>query len=173
MNKFIKISTLIAISSLLASCTMDKAGCDPRAMKDAGLLTKMNCDFSGSYDARAQDQQAKLAAEKQNNALLRQALADMEKKNDLVKASVQQRRNDIANITSSTGAYLRQIQKSSAGNQAMEQQIKAAMAQLTKLQNTPVTSGNANAEALKAEIQTLQNSIMSLRKQQENMLQVQ
>ena len=44
----IKFLGMIGVVSVLTACTIDKAGCDPKAMRDAGLLTKMNCDFSGS-----------------------------------------------------------------------------------------------------------------------------
>jgi hypothetical protein len=55
-------------------------------LRDAGLLTKMNCDFSGSYDARAKDKEAQLAEARKTNAALREALAALEKKNELSKA---------------------------------------------------------------------------------------
>lgn len=137
---------------------MDKAGCDPRAMRDAGLLTKMNCDFSGSYDARAKDQQTKLAEERQTNALLRAALANMEKKNNLLKASVEQRRADVTDISRSTGAYLRQLQKANAGNKAVSEKIQDAMGKLAVVESTSA----ADPKALTREISSLQKEVEEL-----------
>jgi hypothetical protein len=165
MKKVSKVMTVLGLTTLLAACTMDKAGCDPKAMRDAGLLTKMNCDFSGSYDARAQDKEAQLAAERQNNVLLRQAVADMEKKNSLVAADVAKRRADVTNITRSVGAYLRSVQASNPSNQALAEQIKVARARLDALQKTPVTSGSANAQELQTRIQAVEVEVEKLRKQ--------
>jgi hypothetical protein len=165
MKQVYKVFTVLGLTTLLAACTMDKAGCDPKAMRDAGLLTKMNCDFSGSYDARAQDKEAQLAAERQNNVLLRQAVADMEKKNSLVSADVAKRRADVTNITRSVGAYLRSVQASNPSNQALTEQIKVARARLDALQKTPVTSGTTNAQELQTRIQAVEVEVEKLRKQ--------
>ena len=165
MKKLFKVISVLGLTTLLASCTMDKAGCDPKAMRDAGLLTKMNCDFSGSYDARAKDKEAQLAAERQNNVLLRQAVADMEKKNSLVAADVAKRRTDVTNITRSVGAYLRSVQSSNPSNQALTEQIRVARARLDALQKTPVTSGTANAQELQTRIQAVEVEVEKLRKQ--------
>ncbi len=161
----IKFLGMIGVVSVLTACTMDKAGCDPKAMRDAGLLTKMNCDFSGSYDARAKDKEAQLAAERQNNVLLRQAVADMEKKNTLVAADVAKRRADVTNITRSVGAYIRSVQSSNPSNAALTAQVNAARARLEELQKTPVTSGANNAEELRTRIQAVEVEVEKLRKQ--------
>ncbi|MFM7009208.1 MAG: hypothetical protein ACKO0Z_07760, partial [Betaproteobacteria bacterium] len=75
MNQALKLSLGFVTTVLVAGCAVDKAGCDPRALRDAGLLTKMNCDFSGSYDARAKDKEAQLAEAQKTNEALREALA--------------------------------------------------------------------------------------------------
>ena len=165
MKKILKLSTLLGAVALLSACTMDKAGCDPKAVRDAGLLTKMNCDFSGSYDARAQDKEAQLATERQTNVLLRQAVTDMEKKNTLVSADVAKRRSDITNINRSVAAYLRQVQKANPNNQALHAQITQARAKLEELERTPVTSGSSNAQELRTRIQSVETEVDKLRKQ--------
>ncbi len=164
MKIFLKLTIFLSVVGLLAACTMDKAGCDPRAMRDAGLLTKMNCDFSGSYDARAKDQETKLAEERQTNALLRSALTSMEKQNNMMKASVAQRRADVTAISRSTGAYLRQLQKTNAGNKVLNDKIQVAMAQLVSLENTSPTDPKAleaKINVLKAEIEEMQKSLIN------------
>jgi hypothetical protein len=171
MKRFLKISALLGFSAILGACTMDKAGCDPRAMRDAGLLTKMNCDFSGSYDARAKDKEAQLASERQTNALLRQAVADMEKKNTLVNADVAKRRADITNINRSVAAYLRQVQNSNPSNQVLTAQVNEARARLDQLQKTPITTGSNNAQELRTRIQAVEIEVEKLRKTQAAILE--
>lgn len=171
MKQFLKVPLVMGLTALLAACTMDKAGCDPRAMRDAGLLTKMNCDFSGSYDARAKDKEAQLAAERQSNALLRQSMIDMEKRNTLASANVAKRRADITNINRSVAAYLRQVQNSNPSNQTLTDQVNRARERLDALQKTPITSGAANAQELSARIQAVEKEVASLRKLQADLLQ--
>ena len=165
MKNLLKIGVLLGVTLLLSACAMDKAGCDPKAVRDAGLLTKMNCDFSGSYDARAKDKEAQLASERQTNALLRQAVADMEKKNTLASSDVAKRRADITNINRSVGAYLRQIQNSQPSNQALMAQLNQARVKLDELQKTPITAGSTNAEELRTRIQSVETEVDKLRKQ--------
>lgn len=171
MKRMMKISMSFGFIGLLAGCAMDKAGCDPRAMRDAGLLTKMNCDFSGSYEARAKDKEAQLVAERQTNALLRQAMTDMEKRNTLASSDVAKRRADITNINRSVAAYLRQVQNSNPSNQSLAEQVNRARARLIELQNTPISSGAANAQELSARIQAVEKEVADLRKLEANLLQ--
>lgn len=171
MKQYLKAPIVLGVTVLLSACTMDKAGCDPRAMRDAGLLTKMNCDFSGSYDARAKDKESQLAAERQSNALLRQSLLDMEKKNTLVSADVAKRRADITNINRSVAAYLRQVLNSNPSNQALTNQVNFARERLDALQKTPITSGAANAQELSARIQAVEKEVAALSKLQSELLQ--
>lgn len=171
MKRYFKVSLIVSIAGLLAACTMDKAGCDPRVMRDAGLLTKMNCDFSGSYEARAKDKESQLAAERQTNALLRQAMIDMEKKNTLVSADITKRRADITNINRSVAAYLRQVQNSNPSNQVLTDQVNQARARLDTLQKTPITTGASNAQELSARIQAVETEVAKLRKLQAELLQ--
>jgi chromosome segregation ATPase len=153
---------LLCSVTLIAGCAVDKAGCDPKAMRDAGLFAKMNCDFSGSYDARAADKNAQLQAEQKNNELLKQALADLSKKNELATADVTARRSQIAGMSRSVSAYLNQIKNSNPNNVALQSQIAKANAQLSALNNTPISSSPASTQALQAQIDKVQKEIQTL-----------
>jgi chromosome segregation ATPase len=160
--RLIMTPILLCSVTLLAGCAVDKAGCDPKAMRDAGLLTKMNCDFSGSYDARAADKNAQLQAEQKNNELLKQALADLSKKNDLVSADVTARRSQVAGMNRSVSAYLVQIKNSNPNNVALQAQVAKATAQLNALNSTPISSSPASTQALQAQIDKVQKEIQTL-----------
>ena len=153
---------LLCSVTLLVGCAVDKAGCDPRALRDAGLLTKMNCDFSGSYDARAADKNAQLQAEQKNNELLQQALADLSKENDLTAADVTARRSQIAGMNRSVAAYLAQIKNSNPNNVALQARVAKATAQLNALNSTPISSSPASEQALLGQIEKVQKEIQSL-----------
>jgi len=163
MNMRSMLMPIVLCSAMLvAGCAVDKAGCDPRAMRDAGLFTKMNCDFSGSYDARAADKNAQLQAEQKNNELLKQALADLSKKNELASADVTARRSQIAGMNRSVSAYLNQLKNSNPNNVALQAQIAKASAQLNALNSTPISSSPASTQALQAQIDKVQKEIQTL-----------
>ena len=165
MKTFTLIKPLVLSACVvLSGCAVDKAGCDPKAMRDAGLFTKMNCDFSGSYDARAADKNAQLQAEQKNNELLKQALADLSKKSDLVSADLAARRSQVASINRSVSAYIAQIKNANPNNAALQAQVARASAQLNALNSTPVNATPASAQALQAQVDKVQQEIQKLKR---------
>lgn len=166
MTKRYLLASLSVVATVsLTGCAVDKAGCDPRALRDAGLLTKMNCDFSGSYDARAKDKEAQLAEAQKTNAALREALAALEKKNELSKADVTARRNQLSAINRSVNNYLQQVRAANPGNEALSEQIRQATAKLNQLNATPVNSSAANAQELQNRVTAVQQEIEKLQRQ--------
>lgn len=165
MKRAFRLATVLSAAVVVAGCAVDKAGCDPRALRDAGLLTKMNCDFSGSYDARAKDKEAQLAEAQKTNAALREALAALEKKNELSKADVTARRNQLSAINRSVNNYLQQVRAINPGNEALSAQIRQATAKLNQLNATPVNSSAANAQELQSRVTALQQEIDKLQRQ--------
>ena len=161
----IRLIPVAAAALVLSGCAVDKAGCDPRALRDAGLLTKMNCDFSGSYDARAKDKEAQLAEAQKTNAALREALAALEKKNELSKADATARRNQISAINRSVNNYLQQVRATNPGNEAISEQIRQATARLNQLNATPVNASSANAQELQNRVTAVQQEIDKLQRQ--------
>lgn len=165
MKRTLKLTSVLVTTLLVAGCAVDKAGCDPRALRDAGLLTKMNCDFSGSYDARAKDKDAQLAEARKTNAALREALEALEKKNELTKADVSARRNQLSAINRSVNNYLQQVRATNPGNEALSAQIRQATATLNQLNATPVDSSAANGQELQKRVTALQQEIDKLQRQ--------
>ena len=165
MNRTLKLTSLVAMTILVGGCAVDKAGCDPRALRDAGLLTKMNCDFSGSYDVRAKDKEAQLAEAQKTNAALREALAALDKKNELSKADVTARRNQLSAINRSVNNYLLMVRATNPVNEALSAQIRQATAKLNQLNATPVNSSAANAQELQSRVTAVQQEIDKLQRQ--------
>ena len=165
MKRTLKLTSVLVTTLLVAGCAVDKAGCDPRALRDAGLLTKMNCDFSGSYDARAKDKDAQLAEARKTNAALREALEALEKKNELTKADVSARRNQLSAINRSVNNYLQQVRATNPGNEALSAQIRQATATLNQLNATPVNSSAANGQELQKRVTALQQELDKLQRQ--------
>jgi chromosome segregation ATPase len=165
MKRMMRLIPVAAAVLVLSGCAVDKAGCDPRALRDAGLLTKMNCDFSGSYDARAKDKEAQLAEAQKTNAALREALVALEKKSELSKADATARRNQISAINRSVNNYLQQVRATNPGNEAVSEQIRQATARLNQLNATPVNASAANAQELQNRVTAVQQEIEKLQRQ--------
>ncbi len=132
-----RLMMIVSSLVLLSGCAVDKAGCDPSAVRDSGLLTKMNCQFSGSYDARAKDLDSDLNAKKELNASLKQALATLENSSALVSQDLVARQNQLAAVNRSVSALLAQVNAGKAQSAAVKQQAEVVRARLAQLQRTP------------------------------------
>jgi len=148
---------------LVAGCAVDKAGCDPAAVKYQGFLTKLSCDLSGSYDARAEDQQLALEQARKNRDELQQAVLDLEAQQRQVKQglTVQKARRD--RLVASLNATLDQIDQLNRDNTQLQQQVQAARQELKELESMPAgtvsASQQARIQSLRQEIETLRSML--------------
>jgi hypothetical protein len=159
MHNLLKASVVLSLSVVLAGCVVDKAGCDPKAVRDSGLMTKMNCQFSGSYDARAVDQEEVLRQKREANASLRQALRDLDGANDLAKLDISARKAKLDSVTKSVDSYLQQVKTSTGANAAMQARVAKAQAMADSIKNNPpseVAAVQKKLEAVQAEITAIE-----------------
>ncbi|XTD82066.1 hypothetical protein AB8849_00595 [Proteus vulgaris] len=63
--KFLPLS-LAGITLLLSGCVTNPADCDPTA-GDVSIITKFNCNYSGTYDNRIEQKKAILGNEQALN----------------------------------------------------------------------------------------------------------
>jgi chromosome segregation ATPase len=96
---------------------------------------------------------------------LREALEALEKKNELTKADVSARRNQLSAINRSVNNYLQQVRATNPGNEALSAQIRQATATLNQLNATPVNSSAANGQELQKRVTALQQEIDKLQRQ--------
>ena len=96
---------------------------------------------------------------------LREALAALEKKNELSKADATARRNQISAINRSVNNYLQQVRATNPGNEAVSEQIRQATARLNQLNATPVNASAANAQELQNRVTAVQQEIDKLQRQ--------
>lgn len=154
----VRLMMILSPLVFLSGCAVDKAGCDPSAIRDAGILTKMNCQFSGSYDARAKDLDAELNTKREINVSLKQALATLENSSALVSRDVAARRNQLAAINRSVGTLLAQVNSSGAQATAVKQQAELVSSRLAALQRTPLNQD----KQLLLEVASLEKAIKEL-----------
>ena len=145
---------------LLSACAVDKQGCDPGAVRSAGLFTKVSCDVSGSYEARAQDQQADLAQAQARNRELQDIVAQLESQNrDLSQGlTVEKARRD--RLVRSLNGYLAQLDQLAAENALLKKQIAQTRADADRLSSL---SKGASAQQQQVALQKVQKQIQTLR----------
>jgi len=156
--RLIGLTTVLPI--LLSACAIDKQGCDPSAVRSAGLFTKVSCDVSGSYDARAQDQQAELAQAQARNRELQEIVFQLESQSrDLSQGlTVEKARRD--RLVRSLNGYLAQIDQQAAENALLKKQIAQTRADADRLGSL---SKGASAQQQQVALQQVQKQIQTLR----------
>jgi len=111
----IKLAVVTLALFGLGGCAIDKAGCDPAAVKNAGIFTKAACDFSGSYQARADDKQAELDQATQQRDLLQESVKQLNDENRRLNEGIVLKRAERDRLTrslnSTLGAITCQIMK--------------------------------------------------------------
>jgi len=146
----------------LGGCAVDKAGCDPSAVKTAGIFTKVSCDFSGSYQARADDKQAELDQLTLQRELLQDSVTQLDNENRRLEEGIVLKRAERDRLTRSLNATLDAISNENAENQAIMSRIDKAKAELERLNNLP---DNANPAVLQSQIKSVQAEIANLSSQ--------
>lgn len=153
----------VLLAAALAGCAVDKAGCDPRAMRDAGFFTKLSCDMSGSYGARAEDQKSQLAQAQASNKLLQDIVADLEAENRALQQGITVQRAQRDRLVRSINSYLSQIEQQAGQNSTLKQQVTKAKAQLDQFKamppGTPSREQQMKLNQVQKEIETLRGMV--------------
>jgi chromosome segregation ATPase len=147
---------------VISGCAVDKAGCDPAAMRDAGIFTRLSCDLSGSYGARAQDQQVQLTQAQERNLALQESLAGLESQNRELSQGLTVERAKRDRLVQSINQYLTQTEQQAGQNAALKAQVNKAREQLNQLASMPATASNAQQQAALARVQKEIESLRAL-----------
>jgi|GEM_PF-683957 len=146
----------------LGGCAVDKAGCDPAAVKNAGIFTKVSCDFSGSYQARADDKKTELDEVTRQRDLLQESVKQLDNENRRLNEGIVLKRAERDRLTRSLNSTLGAIAQENTKNKAMMSQIDKAKAEVERLNNLP---DNANPAVIQKQIKAVQAEIANLNKQ--------
>ena len=145
---------------VLAGCATTAADCDP-SNRNAGFLTKMNCDAGGGYGHVAQREDEVRAAQVEN-AQARQVLADLEAQREAIGKSVAEKTKARDALSASVKKLLDQARAKSQHSAELKRQL----AQSEKALKTPVNV-NASDAALEAQIKAKQAEVYKLQKSME------
>ncbi|ATN01575.1 hypothetical protein I4899_03915 [Proteus cibarius] len=142
---------------LLSGCVTNPADCDPTT-GDVSIITKFNCNYSGTYDNRIEQKQAILANEKALNTEFRAVLAAIEKEKQQTNASLKSKQASQQALNQSINNLLNQIRQKTKGQNDIQKQINEIDRQMKATQNNPSKS----VMQKQLELDNLQNQVLSL-----------
>lgn len=154
--KFLPLS-LVGMTLLLSGCVTNPADCDPTT-GDVSIITKFNCNYSGTYDNRIEQKQAILANEKALNTEFRAVLAAIEKEKQQSNASLKSQQASQQALNQSMNNLLNQIRQKTKGQNDIQKQINEIDRQMKATQNNPSKS----VMQKQLELDNLQNQVLSL-----------
>lgn len=144
--------------TVLSGCATTAADCDP-SNRDAGFITKMNCDIGGGYGKRVAQREDEVRAAQAENAQARQVLADLEAQQAAIGKSLAEKTRARDALTASVEQLLAQARAKSRDNEELKRQL----AQSEKTLKTPINVKASDA-ALAAQIKAKQAEVYKLQK---------
>lgn len=144
--------------AVLSGCATTAADCDP-ANKDAGFITKLNCDVGGGFGQRIAQGENDVRAAQAENAQARQVLADLEAQRAAIGKSVAEK----AKARDALSASVKKLLDQAKAKSQQSAELKRQLAQSEKALKTPINV-NASDAALEAQIKAKQEEVYKLQK---------
>ncbi|MEI9533538.1 hypothetical protein [Moellerella wisconsensis] len=158
-----KLLSIFILSSvlLLAGCVTNPADCDPTT-GDVSLLTKFNCNYSGTYDSRIEQKQAIFDNEKALNSEFKAIYAAIEHEKAQSNASVKSKQKSQTSLNNSVNNLLGQIKQKTKGRADIQKQISNIENKMQETQNNPsksVMEKQLELESLRGQVFDLQSDL--------------
>jgi chromosome segregation ATPase len=157
-------ATLLACLSAaaLSGCATAPGQCDPRD-RDASMLTKMNCDYTGGYDAEVKQKEKGLTDARDENALFHKVYDDIQAQQTAVHQDLATQQRQQAALNASMGQLLGQLKARHADQGQVQKKIAALEQQLKTSQAKPVVKDDPVQLAAKQdELKALQKKVTQL-----------
>jgi chromosome segregation ATPase len=157
MQQHIKFCLLTTALMVLDGCTVNPADCDP-TNRDASIVAKARCNYSGAYDERVQGKQKILLDEQKTNKLFRDVYTAVEKEKLEVSSELKNNRAEYSALTKSLNALLDELQQKDQGNSQVQAEVAALKQDLENIvnQDDPVVIKK------QVELDQLKNKVMEL-----------
>ena len=149
---------LLAVGALLLSgCATNARDCDPTT-GDVSIITKFNCNYSGTWDKRVDAKQSTLALEQVLNAEFIAVNYAIEKEIAQSNASVASKRQSQQALQRSLNNLVAQLKSKTAGRADAQKQVADLEKSIKAAQNRP-----SDSEMQKQmELQKLQGQLTDL-----------
>lgn len=142
---------------LLVGCATNARDCDPTA-GDVSIITKFNCNYSGTWDKRVEQKQQTLQHEQQLNKEFNAVYAAIEQEKQQSNASVASKRKSQQALQRSMNNLIAQLKQKNAGRADVQKQIAALEKKMKEAQNRP----SASEMEKQMELQKLQGQLSEL-----------
>lgn len=155
------LAGLLAMAAL-SGCASAPSGCDS-SNRDASLLAKMNCDYSGGYRSQVLQKEQELRAARAENELFHQVYQDIQAQQAASRQGLREQERQQAALDQSLGRLLAQLKKRHAAKSQVQQQIGQLEQELQGARSpSPAGSGPQQLNAKQQELQALQQKVNRL-----------
>lgn len=148
---------LLITAILLSGCATDARDCDPTT-GDVNIITKFNCNYSGTWDKRVEDKKNTLQHEQVLNKEFAAVYAAIEQDKAQSNASVASKRKAQQDLERSMNNLVAQLKKKTAGRADAQKQVADLEKRMAETQNKP----SASVMQKQMELQNLQQQLNEL-----------
>ncbi|MBU4682350.1 hypothetical protein KC222_10020 [Cedecea davisae] len=148
---------------LLSGCATDARQCDPTT-GDVNIITKFNCNYSGTWDKRVEEKEHTLQHEQAMNKEFNAVYAAIEQEKAKSNASVASKRQTQQNLDRSLNALVAQLKTKTAGKAVAQKQLAALEKSMKEAQSKPAESvmqKQLELQELQGQLNELQSTLAS------------
>lgn len=143
--------------ALISGCSTNARDCDPTT-GDVSIITKFNCNYSGTWDQRVEDKQHTLQHEQALNKEFKAVYDAISSQQQQVSGQVASKRQSQQALDRSLDRLIAQLKAKSKGKTAAQNQLAELQQTRESLRNSP----SASVMQKQLELQKLQNQVKEL-----------
>ncbi|CDH32226.1 hypothetical protein [Xenorhabdus bovienii] len=152
-----RILMMLVISMALTGCVTNAQECDPTT-GDMSIITKFNCNYSGTWDQRVVDKEKVLQHEQTLNKEFKAVYDAIEREKKAGQANLESRKRSQVALQKSLNRLFNQLKTKAAGKVKIEKQIVELEKRMREAQQKPSQSEMQK----QLELQQLQNQLNEL-----------
>ncbi|CBL44097.1 conserved hypothetical protein [gamma proteobacterium HdN1] len=154
------IFSVLLVTSLVSGCAVNPEGCDP-THRDASIIEKGRCNWSGAYQVRSDHLEKVVLDERKTNAMLTDVYNAIEQEKRQSASNLKKTRDQYATVTRALNALLTEVGSKAKGNRAIEKEIADLSQQLEALK----TQDSPSVLQKQAELDQLKTKVVGLEQQ--------
>jgi len=157
-----RLLVCVAVALTLSGCATAPGSCDA-GNRDASMIAKMNCDYSGGYSDQVRQKEQALTDARAENAMFHQVYDNITAQQAATRQDLRSQQQAQASLNQSLGQLLATLKTRHANKAGVQKQIAALQSQLQTAQNAPVATTNpAQLAAKQEELKALQKKVTKL-----------
>ncbi|MBD8472999.1 hypothetical protein IFT98_02740 [Pseudomonas sp. CFBP 8770] len=161
MNTTARLLICLGGAIALSGCATAPGSCDATD-RDASMITKMNCDYTGGYSDQVRSKENELTAARNENAMFKRVYDGIAAEQASTRKDLQSQQQAQASLNLSLGQLLSTLKTRHADKAGVQKQINALQSQLQAAQNQPASGNPAQLAAKQEELKALQKKVSKL-----------